>query len=121
MSETVAGVVGQIAAPVVAALLEDLHAAASAEITRLEATMPQRIASAEQTVQDWTADAARTFHGLIARIEGARANVGAAVQPGPTVAATTGSTGTSAATTAPASTTPSTTAPPAATNPAAAK
>lgn len=101
MSETVAGVAAQIAAPVVAALLEDLHAAASAEITRLEAALPERLASAEQTVQDYAHDLIGTLHGLVARIEGARGNLNAATTPGPTAAETTTSTGTSAPTTAP--------------------
>lgn len=82
MSEqAIAGVVGQIAAPVVAALLEDLHSAASAEITRLEATMPGRLASAEQDVQNWTNELVGAYHGLVARIDSARGNVTAAVTP----------------------------------------
>ena len=101
MSETMAGVVGQIAAPVVAALLEDLHSAASAEITRLEASMPQRLASAEQDVQDWTGDLLGTLHRLVARIDGARGNVTTATTPGPTAAVTGTSTATSATATAP--------------------
>ena len=96
MSETMAGVVGQIAAPVVAALLEDLHSAASAEITRLEASIPGRLTSAEQDVQDWTGDLLGTLHRLVARIDGARGNVAAAVTPGPTGAGTGTSTAASA-------------------------
>jgi hypothetical protein len=101
---TLAGVAGQIAAPVVAALLEDLHAAASAEITRLEAAAPARITAAEQDVQNWANDLKTTLHGLVARIEGARANLTAATQPGPTAAETTSSTDASAPTTAPTTT-----------------
>lgn len=102
MSEqAVAGIVGHIAAPVVAALLEQLHVAASAEIERLEATMPQRIAAAEQDVQDWTGDLMHTLHGLVARIDGARSNVQAATTAGPTVAETATSTSDSATPTAP--------------------
>ena len=76
-----AGVAAQIAAPVVTALLEDLHTAAAAEITRLEASMPARIAAAETAVQDWATDLLGTLHGLIARIDGARGNVTAATTP----------------------------------------
>lgn len=111
MSETVAGVAAQIAAPVVNALLEDLHSAASTEITRLEASMPQRLASAEQDVQDWTGDLLGTLHRLVGRIDGARGNLTAATIPGPTVAETGTSTTTSAPTTAPTSTTPTTAGP----------
>jgi hypothetical protein len=102
MSEQAAAqIIGQIAAPVVAALLEDLHTAASAEITRLEATMPQRIQAAETDVQNWTNELVGAFHGLVARIDGARTNVQTATIPGPTAAPTGTSTAASAPTTAP--------------------
>jgi len=100
MSEqAIASAAAQIAAPVVSALLEDLHAAASAEITRLEASMPLRIGAAEKDVQDHVADLHATLHRLVARIEGARANVTTATTPGPTAAETGTSTATSAPTT----------------------
>lgn len=101
MSETVAGAAAQIAAPVVAALLEDLHTAASAEITRLEAALPERLTSAEQTVQDYAHDLIGTLHGLVARIEGARGNLNAATTPGPTAVETATSTSGSATPTVP--------------------
>jgi hypothetical protein len=94
---TIAGVVGQIAAPVVSALLEELHQTASAEITRLEATMPARIEAAEQTVQDWTSDLIGAYHRLVAHIDSARSNVTAATNPGPTAADTATSSATSTA------------------------
>lgn len=106
MSETIAGVAAQIAAPVVAALLEDLHAAASAEIARLEATMPARIDAAETEIQTWTGDLIGAYHRLVAHIDNARTNVTAATVAGPTAAGTGTSTATSATATAPTSTGP---------------
>lgn len=79
--QAIAGAAAQIAAPVVAALLEDLHTAASAEITRLEATMPPRIQAAETDIQNWTNELVGAFHGLVARIDSARGNVTAATKP----------------------------------------
>ena len=103
MSEQIASIAGQIAAPVVAALLEDLHQAASAEISRLEAAMPARIDAAEQDVQDWAIDLKNTLHGLVARIQGARNNVTTATTAGATDAdtATSSATSTAPATSAP--------------------
>lgn len=72
-----------IAAPVIHALLEDLHTAASAEITRIEAAMPPRIDAAETSVQDWATDLLGTLHGLVARIDSARTNVTTATVPTP--------------------------------------
>jgi hypothetical protein len=109
MSEAVASVAAQIAAPVVSALLEDLHRGFSSDVGHLEATMPAELKAADQRVQDWARALLGALHGGIARIEGARANVTAATTPGPTGAETATSTGTSAPTTATSTTTQATT------------
>lgn len=81
MTEQAISAAAQIAAPVVTALLEDLHQAASTEIALLEATLPDRITAAEVSVQNWVNHATAAFHGLIARIDGARGNVTAVAGP----------------------------------------
>lgn len=108
MPEQIAGVVGHIAAPVVAALLEELHQLASAEIEKAEATIPARLEAAEQQVQDYAADLVGAFHRLVAHIDQARSNVTDATTVGPTVAETATSTSDSATPTAPTASTTAT-------------
>lgn len=109
MPEPMAALAAQIAAPVVNALLEDVHAYAAAEFERLAKTLPPRLDAAEQDVQDWAHDAHDLGQRLMARLDQARGNLTSAVTPGPTAAETATSTGTSATTTAPANTKPSVT------------
>lgn len=108
MPEPLAALAAQIAAPVVSALLEDVHAYASAEFERLAKTLPPRLDAAEQDVQDWAHDAHDLGQRLMARLDQARGNLTSAVTPGPTAAETATSTSDSATTTAPANTKPTT-------------
>jgi len=119
MPET-AAIAAQIAAPVVDALLEDIHAFASAGYERLTKTLPPRLDAAEQDIQDWAHEAHQFIQHVMARLDAARGNLTSAVTPGPTAAETATSTSGSATTTAPASTNP-TTAPTTATPAAATK
>lgn len=107
MPET-AAIAAQIAAPVVDALLEDIHAFASAGYERLTKTLPPRLDAAEQDIQDWAHEAHDLAQRVMAKLDQARGNLTSAVTPGPTAAETATSTGTSATTTAPASTKPTT-------------
>lgn len=88
--------------PAAAALLEDLHQAASAEITRLEANLPAEIAAASSTVQNWTDDMMGAFHRLVALIEHHRGGASAT----PTDAVPTPAVPAAAATTTPTVPTP---------------
>jgi hypothetical protein len=92
--------VEQAEAAAITAILEELHQFASEEITRLEAAMPQRLAAAEQTVQDWAHDAVGALHSFVARIDSHRGAPSApsTTTPGPARPAA------SSATTTPAST-----------------
>lgn len=77
MSEAaIAGVVEQVAAPVVAAILEDLHATASAAITRVEQAAPARLEAAETDVKDWAKGLLGELHAVVAHIAQHRSNLG---------------------------------------------
>lgn len=93
MPQPAAAIVGQIAAPVVAALLEDVHAYVSTEAARIAAAAPKRLDAAEQEIQDWAHDAADLAQRVMARLDSARGNL--------TAAETATSTSASAPTTAP--------------------
>lgn len=112
-----AAIAAQIAAPVVNALLEDVHAYVAAEFERLAKALPPRLDAAEQDVQDWAHDAHDLAQRVMTKLDQARGNLTSAVTPGPTDAETATSTSGSATTTAPANTKPTT---PATTTPAAA-
>jgi hypothetical protein len=85
----------QAAAPVLAAILEDLHAYASQELTHLGNTMPALLRSASQDVQDAFTTLEQRYHALIARIDAHR---NGQVPPGFTAAPTTAPTSTPSST-----------------------
>lgn len=105
------------AAPLEAAALEELHQLASAEIERLETTVPPRLAAAEQGVKNYVEDFRDTLHRFVASIDrhrqGASATPADAVPPTqPAAASTPPPTSTASATQAASSTPGSATAAP---------
>lgn len=78
------------------AIAEAAYQFVSTEIQHLEATLPDRLAAAEQTVQDWGHDAVNALHRISAFIDQHRsAPAAASATPAPTQATTaTAATGT---------------------------
>jgi hypothetical protein len=77
MSEAaIAGAVTQVAEPIVAAVLEDLHSTTSAAIASAEQTAPARLEAAETDVKDWAEGLLGKLHAVVAQISQHRGNLG---------------------------------------------